>query len=32
MERKSYVAGVGEIEEHVTEGGKEHYELVSVTH
>src|SRR5262245_496416 len=32
MERKSYVAGLGEIEEHVTEGGKEHYELVSVTH
>jgi hypothetical protein len=32
MERKSYVAGLGEIEEHLTEGGKEHYELVSVTH
>jgi hypothetical protein len=32
MERKSYVAGVGEIEEHVTEGGNEQFELVSVTH
>jgi hypothetical protein len=32
MERKSYVAGLGEIEEHVTEGGNEQFELVSVTH
>ncbi len=32
MEQKSYVAGVGEIEEHVTEGGNEHFELASVTH
>jgi hypothetical protein len=32
MERKSYVAGLGEIEEHVTEGGHEQFELVSVTH
>jgi hypothetical protein len=32
MEQKSYVAGVGELEEHVTEGGNEHFELVSVTH
>jgi hypothetical protein len=31
-EQKSYVAGVGEIEEHVTAGGNEHFELVSVTH
>jgi hypothetical protein len=32
MERKSYVGGLGEIEEHVTEGGNEQFELVGVTH
>ena len=32
IEQKSYVAGVGEIEEHVTAGGNEQFELVSVTH
>jgi hypothetical protein len=31
LEQKSYVAGIGEIEEHLTEGGNEHFELVSVT-
>jgi hypothetical protein len=32
IEEKSYVAGVGEIEEHVTAGGHEQFELVSITH
>ena len=32
MERKYYVAGVGEIKEQVTAGGHEHFELVAVTH
>jgi hypothetical protein len=32
IEQKSYAAGVGEIEEHVTAGGHEQFELVSVTH
>jgi hypothetical protein len=31
IEQKSYVAGVGEIEEHVTAGGYEQFELVRVT-
>lgn len=31
LEQKSYVAGIGEVEEHLTEGGNEHFELVSVT-
>jgi hypothetical protein len=32
IEQKSYVAGVGEIEEHVTAGGHEQFQLVSITH
>jgi hypothetical protein len=32
IEQKSYVAGVGEVEEHVTAGGNEQFELVTVTH
>jgi hypothetical protein len=32
LEQKSYAAGVGEIEEHITAGGNEQFELVSVTH
>jgi hypothetical protein len=32
LEQKSYVAGIGEVEEHLTEGGHEQFELVSVTH
>jgi hypothetical protein len=32
LEQKSYVAGIGEIEEHLTEGGHEQFELASVTH
>jgi hypothetical protein len=31
IEEKSYVAGVGEIEEHVTAGGHEQFELVDIT-
>jgi hypothetical protein len=31
IEQKSYVVGVGEIEEHVTAGGHEQFELVRVT-
>jgi hypothetical protein len=31
IEQKSYVAGIGEIEEHVTAGGHEQFELVRVT-
>jgi hypothetical protein len=31
-EEKRYAPGVGEIEEHVTAGGNEQFELVSVTH
>jgi hypothetical protein len=31
LEQKSYVAGIGEVEEHVSEGGNEHFELVGVT-
>jgi hypothetical protein len=30
LEQKSYVAGIGEIEEHLTVGGNEHFELVNV--
>jgi hypothetical protein len=30
-ERKYYAAGIGEIQEHVTQGGHERFELVSVT-
>jgi hypothetical protein len=32
FERKYYVAGVGEIKERVTQGGREQFTLVSVTH
>lgn len=32
FEQKSYVAGVGEVAEHVTQGGHERFQLVSVTH
>ena len=32
LERKIYVAGIGEIEEQVTQGGHERFQLVSVTH
>jgi hypothetical protein len=32
LEQKSYVAGIGEVEEHLTEAGHEQFELVSVTH
>jgi hypothetical protein len=32
LEQKSYVAGVGEIEEHVTAGGHEAFQLVRITH
>jgi hypothetical protein len=32
IEQKSYVADIGEIEEHVTAGGHEQFDLVSVTH
>jgi hypothetical protein len=32
LEQKSYIAGIGEVEEHLTEGGHEQFELVSVTH
>ena len=31
LEQKSYVSGIGEVEEHLTQGGNEHFELVSVT-
>jgi hypothetical protein len=31
FEQKSYVAGVGEVAEHVTQGGHERFQLVSVT-
>jgi hypothetical protein len=31
LEQKSYVAGVGEVAEHVTLGGHERFHLVSVT-
>jgi hypothetical protein len=31
IEEKNYVAGVGEIEEHVTAGGNEQFDLVSIT-
>jgi hypothetical protein len=31
LEQKSYVSGVGEVEEHLTEGGNEHFELVGVS-
>ncbi len=31
LEQKSYVAGIGEVEEHLTEGGNEHFDLVGVT-
>jgi hypothetical protein len=31
LEQKSYVAGIGEVEEHLTEGGNEHFELVGVS-
>jgi hypothetical protein len=31
FEQKSYVAGVGEVAEHVTQGGHEGFQLVSVT-
>jgi hypothetical protein len=30
-QKKSYVAGVGEVEEHLTEAGNEHFELVGVS-
>ena len=32
LEQKSYAAGVGELEEHLTAGGNEQFELVRVTH
>jgi hypothetical protein len=32
LEQKSYVAGIGEVEEHLTEGGYEEFALVSVMH
>jgi len=32
FEKKLYVAGIGEIQEHVTQGGRERFALVSVTH
>jgi hypothetical protein len=32
FEQKVYVAGIGEVEEHVTQGGHERFELVSVMH
>ena len=31
LEQKSYVAGVGEVAEHVTQGGHERFQLVSVS-
>jgi hypothetical protein len=31
FEKKVYVAGIGEVEERVTQGGKESFQLVSVT-
>jgi len=31
FERKYYVAGIGEVAERVTQGGHEHFALVSVT-
>jgi hypothetical protein len=31
LEQKFYVAGVGEVAEHVTQGGRERFQLVSVT-
>jgi hypothetical protein len=31
LEQKSYVAGIGEVAEHVTQGGHERFQLVSVT-
>ena len=31
-EKKFYVAGIGEVQEHVTQGGHERFQLVSVTH
>ena len=31
LEQKSYVSGIGEVEEHLTEGGDEHFVLVGVT-
>jgi hypothetical protein len=32
LEQKSYAAGVGELEEHITAGGNEKFQLVRVTH
>ncbi|MET0714602.1 MAG: hypothetical protein ABWY57_06785 [Mycetocola sp.] len=32
LERKYYVAGIGEVEEHLVQGGHEQFALVSVTH
>jgi hypothetical protein len=32
LEKKVYAAGVGEIKEHIVEGGHEAFELISVTH
>ena len=32
LERKYYVAGIGEVQEHLVQGGHERFELVRVTH
>jgi len=32
LEKKYYVAGIGEVQEHLVQGGHEHFELVRVTH
>ena len=32
LEKKYYVAGIGEVEEHLVQGGREHFELASVSH
>jgi hypothetical protein len=31
LEQKSYVAGIGEVAEHVVQGGHERFQLVNVT-
>jgi len=32
LEKKYYVAGIGEVQEHLVQGGRERFELVRVTH
>ncbi len=32
LEKKYYVAGIGEVQEHLVQGGHERFDLVRVTH